>query len=98
MTHHIDTSFRQKKQARAALRRRTLWRRLMVGLTSAVLLCVAAGFYLTADYWSFGDEDEELHAVEGADDVPADASVYVPALIDLAGDPMWITLAPDAGA
>ncbi|TIR30874.1 MAG: M23 family metallopeptidase, partial [Mesorhizobium sp.] len=50
-----------------------------------------------ADYWSFGDEDEELQAVEGTDDVPADASVYVPAIIDLAGDPMWITLAPDTG-
>ncbi|TIX11545.1 MAG: M23 family metallopeptidase, partial [Mesorhizobium sp.] len=52
--------------------------------------------YLTADYWSFGDEDEELQAVDGTEDVPADASVYVPAIIDLAGDPMWITLAPDA--
>ncbi|MBB6408632.1 peptidoglycan DD-metalloendopeptidase family protein [Mesorhizobium sangaii] len=98
MTHNIDTSFRQKKQARAALRRRTLWRRLLAGLAVVVLLSIAAGFYLTADYWSFGDEDEELHAVEGVDDVPADASVYVPAIIDLAGDPMWITLAPDAGA
>lgn len=98
MTHNIDTSFRQKKQARAALRRRTLWRRLIAGLAVVLLLLIAAGFYLTADYWSFGDEDEELHAVEGADDVPADASVYVPAIIDLAGDPMWITLAPDAGA
>lgn len=98
MTHNIDTSFRQKKQARAALRRRTLWRRLLAGLAVVVLLSIAGGFYLTADYWSFGDEDEELHAVEGVDDVPADASVYVPAIIDLAGDPMWITLAPDAGA
>ncbi|WP_095080746.1 M23 family metallopeptidase [Mesorhizobium sophorae] len=98
MTHNIDTSFKQKKQARAALRRRTLWRRLLAGLAVVVLLSIAGGFYLTADYWSFGDEDEELHAVEGVDDVPADASVYVPAIIDLAGDPMWITLAPDAGA
>lgn len=98
VTHNIDTSFRQKKQARAALRRRTLWRRLFAGLAVIVLFSIAAGFYLTADYWSFGDEDEELHAVEGVDDVPADASVYVPAIIDLAGDPMWITLAPDAGA
>lgn len=98
MTHNIDTSFRQKKQARAALRRRTLWRRLLAGLAVVVLLSIAGGFYLTTDYWSFGDEDEELHAVEGVDDVPADASVYVPAIIDLAGDPMWITLAPDAGA
>lgn len=96
MTHTIDTSFRQKKQARLALRRRRLWRRLLAGLAAFVLLSIAVGFYLTADYWSFGDEDEELHAVEGVDDVPADASVYVPAIIDLAGDPMWITLAPDA--
>ncbi|RWM83592.1 MAG: M23 family metallopeptidase [Mesorhizobium sp.] len=98
MTHSIDTSFRLKKQARAAQRRRRLWRRLLAGLAVVVLLSIAAGFYLTADYWSFGDEDEELHAVEGTDDVPADASVYVPAIIDLAGDPMWITLAPDSGA
>lgn len=98
MTHSIDTSFRLKKQARAALRRRRLWRSLLAGLVVVVLLSIAAGFYLTADYWSFGDEDEELQAVEGTDDVPADASVYVPAIIDLAGDPMWITLAPDTGA
>ncbi|MFW8696421.1 M23 family peptidase, partial [Mesorhizobium japonicum] len=54
------------------------------------------GFYLTKDNSSFGYEDEELHPVEGVEDVPPDASVYVPAIIDLAGDPMWITLAPDA--
>lgn len=96
VTHSIDTSFRQKKQARLALRRRKFWRRLLAGLAAIVLLSIALGFYLTADYWSFGDEDEDLHAVEGVDDVPADASVYVPAIIDLAGDPMWITLAPDA--
>jgi hypothetical protein len=96
VTHSIDTSFKLKREARLAERRRKLWQRLMVGLAAIVLLSIAAGFYLTADYWSFGDEDEELHAVEGVDDVPADASVYVPAIIDLAGDPMWITLAPDA--
>jgi murein DD-endopeptidase MepM/ murein hydrolase activator NlpD len=96
VTHRIDTSFKLKKQARLALRRRKLWRRLVAGLVVIVLLSIAAGFYLTADYWSFGDEDEELHAVEGTEDVPADASVYVPAIIDLAGDPMWITLSPDA--
>ena len=98
MTHSIDTSFKSKKQARAALRRRRLWLGLATGLGVIVLSSIAAGFYYTADYWSFGDEDEDLHAVEGSDDVPADASVYVPAIIDLAGDPMWITLAPEAGA
>ena len=96
MTHSIDTSFKRKKQARQAERRRKLWRRTLAGLATLAIVAVAAGFYLTRDYWSFGDEDEELHPVEGMEDVPPDASVYVPAIIDLAGDPMWITLAPDA--
>jgi murein DD-endopeptidase MepM/ murein hydrolase activator NlpD len=98
VTHSIDTSFKAKKQARAAQRRRRLWLALAATLATLVVAAIATGFYLTADQWSFGDEDEELHAVEGSDDVPADASVYVPAIIDLAGDPMWITLAPEAGA
>ena len=97
MTHSIDTSFKQKKQARAAPAQAHALAQAPCRFRRACrCLSIAAGFYLTTDYWSFGDEDEELHAVEGADDVPADASVYVPAIIDLAGDPMWITLAPDA--
>ncbi|MDX8463359.1 M23 family metallopeptidase [Mesorhizobium humile] len=96
MTHSIDTSFKAKKQARQAERRRKLWRRALAGLATLAVVALATGFYLTRDYWSFGDEDEELHPVEGMEDVPPDASVYVPAIIDLAGDPMWITLAPDA--
>ncbi|BCH00769.1 M23 family metallopeptidase [Mesorhizobium loti] len=96
MTHSIDTSFKQKKLARLAERRRKLWRRVLAGVATLTVIAIATGFYLTKDNWSFGDEDEELHPVEGMEDVPPDASVYVPAIIDLAGDPMWITLAPDA--
>ncbi|AZO71131.1 MULTISPECIES: M23 family metallopeptidase [unclassified Mesorhizobium] len=96
MTHSIDTSFKLKKQARLAERRRKLWRWVLSGVAGLAVVSIATGFYLTKDYWSFGDEDEELHPVEGMEDVPPDASVYVPAIIDLAGDPMWITLAPDA--
>ncbi|RWD59865.1 MAG: M23 family peptidase, partial [Mesorhizobium sp.] len=88
MTHAIDTSFKQKKLARLAERRRKLWRRALAGFATLAVVAVATGFYLTKDYWSFGDEDEELHPVEGMEDVPPDASVYVPAIIDLAGDPM----------
>lgn len=96
MTHSIDTSFKRKKLARLAERRRKLWRRVVAGVATLAVIAIATGFYLTRDNWSFGDEDEELHPVEGMEDVPPDASVYVPAIIDLAGDPMWITLAPDA--
>ncbi|TIU28177.1 MAG: M23 family peptidase, partial [Mesorhizobium sp.] len=96
MTHSIDTSFKLKKQARLAERRRRLWRWVLSGVAALVVASAATGFYLTKNYWSFGDEDEELHPVESMEDVPPDALVYVPAIIDLAGDPMWITLAPDA--
>ncbi|TPK19659.1 M23 family metallopeptidase [Mesorhizobium sp. B2-5-9] len=95
MTHGIDTSFKQKKLARQSERRRKLWHRFLAGLAALIVIAIATGFYLTRDDWSFGDENEELHPVEGLDDIPPDASVYVPAIIDLAGDPMWITLAPD---
>ncbi|AZO25459.1 M23 family metallopeptidase [Mesorhizobium sp. M1E.F.Ca.ET.045.02.1.1] len=91
MTHSIDTSFKLKKQARLAERRRRLWRWVLSGVAALVIASAATGFYLTKNYWSFGDEDEELHPVEGMVDVPPDALVYVPAIIDLAGDPMWIT-------
>ncbi|TPN30937.1 M23 family metallopeptidase [Mesorhizobium sp. B2-3-3] len=96
MTHSIDTSFKRKKLARQTERRRKFWRRFLAGIAALTIIAIATGFYLTKDDWSFGDEDEELHPVEGMEDVPPDASVYVPAIIDLAGDPMWITLAPDA--
>ncbi|PLP58059.1 peptidase M23 [Mesorhizobium loti] len=98
MMHSIDPSFKRKKQARLTEHRRKLWRRALAGLATLIIVAVATGFYLTRDYWSFGDEDEELHPVEGMEDVPPDALVYVPAIIDLAGDPMWIMLAPDADA
>jgi murein DD-endopeptidase MepM/ murein hydrolase activator NlpD len=63
-----------------------------------MLLSFGAAVYLTADYWSFSDYDEELEITEGADQVPEDAPVYVPAIVDLAGDPMWINLSGDSGA
>ena len=55
MTHGIDASFRLRKQALAARRRRARWRRLIVGLGVLALLSLSAAIYLTADYWSFGD-------------------------------------------
>lgn len=98
MTHSIDASFKLRKQALAARRRRARWRKIIVGLSMLALLSVSAAIYLTADYWSFGDYDEELEVSEGSDEVPADAPVYVPAIVDLPGDPMWINLSGGNGA
>ena len=96
MTHGIDASFRLRKQALAQRRRRARWRKVLAGVGIFALLSIAASVYLTADYWSFGDIDEELEVSEGTDVVPADAPVYVPAIVDLAGDPMWINLSRDS--
>lgn len=96
MTHDIDASFRLRKQALAARRKRARWRKVFLGFGVFALLSIATSLYLTADYWSFGDYDEELEATEGSDDMPADAPVYVPAIVDLAGDPMWINLSRDS--
>ena len=60
-------------------------------LVSSRCFLLLGAVYLSADYWWFGDYDEELKVTEGTD-VPADAQVYVPAIIDLPGDPMWINL------
>ena len=98
MTHSIDASFKLRKQVLAARRRRARWRKVLVSVGVLALLSVAAAIYLTADYWAFGDYDEELEVSEGADEVPADASVYVPAIVDLPGDPMWINLSGGDGA
>jgi murein DD-endopeptidase MepM/ murein hydrolase activator NlpD len=99
MTHAIDPSFRLKKEAAAARRRRARITRFLVGM--ALLLIAAMGFaaWWTADQWSLeADMDEELAMTEESAAVPDDAAVYVPAIVDLAGDPMWLTLAREGGA
>jgi murein DD-endopeptidase MepM/ murein hydrolase activator NlpD len=98
MTHGIDASFKQQKQQRMARRARS--RRLKAMIASgilALLLTIAATVYLSSGYWSFGEYEGDLQPTEEADIVPADAAVYVPAIVDLAGDPMWINLAHEAG-
>jgi murein DD-endopeptidase MepM/ murein hydrolase activator NlpD len=98
MTHTIDASFKARKQALAAQRRRVLRFRILAGIAVVALCCLAGGFYLTAEYWSFGDLDQDLQVSEAVDDLPADAPVYVPSIVDLAGDPMWITLSKGSSA
>ena len=97
-THGIDATFRLRREAAAARRRRARWRKAGAGLLAAALAVAGLAVYLTRDQWSFGDTDEELHAVEEAAEMPDDAPVYVPAIVDLAGDPMWITMSREAAS
>lgn len=98
MTHGIDTSFRLKKQAVAVRRRRARLRRVLFGLGALALVVAGAAAYLTAGYWWFSDVDQDLTVSEGIEDTPPDAGLYVPAIVDLAGDPMWIHLSRGADA
>jgi murein DD-endopeptidase MepM/ murein hydrolase activator NlpD len=81
-----------RKQALAIRRKRERWRKAFAGIGIAALFSVALGLYFASDYISFSDEDEDLGIFEGTGDLPADTPVYVPAIVDLAGDPMWINL------
>ncbi len=99
MSHAIDPSFRLKKEAAAARRRRARTTRVLVGLALILIAAAGIGAWWTADQWSSeADMDEELAMTEEAAALPADAAVYVPAIVDLAGDPMWLTLAREGGA
>src|SRR5690606_8447519 len=54
---------------------------------------LGVGYYLTADQWSIRFYEDEVVAIASdADIVPEDAPVYVPAIVDLPGDPMIISL------
>jgi murein DD-endopeptidase MepM/ murein hydrolase activator NlpD len=99
MTHSIDASFRLKKQALAEKRARARLRKAFAVLGMLVTLAIAATFYYTADYWSPGEDyDGDLRFSEDAGDIPAEAPVYVPAIVDLPGDPMWISLSKESAS
>ncbi len=92
--HTIDSSFRQKKEAAAARKRRARLARLLAAIGAASMAMIGIGFYLTADKWSIEGLDNELVEVDtGEPDV--DVPVFVPAVVDLAGDPMTISIGSD---
>jgi murein DD-endopeptidase MepM/ murein hydrolase activator NlpD len=98
VTHQIDASFRQRRQSFAAWRRRRRLRRLGIGTGIVVVLALAAGAYNFSDLFTPEDDlDEELQATD-LSEPPEGAPAYVPAIVDLAGDPLWITLDRDPTA
>jgi murein DD-endopeptidase MepM/ murein hydrolase activator NlpD len=92
--HEIDASFRQRKAAVAARRRKARWQKIAGGVVGVAIAAVVAAFYFTADKWSIDGLDNDMVEVEtvGKD---ADVPVYVPAIVDLAGDPMSISIGKD---
>ncbi|WP_269932852.1 peptidoglycan DD-metalloendopeptidase family protein [Aminobacter sp. HY435] len=97
MTHGIDTSFRRRKLERQAQLKKSRSKKIVAAAGLLCLLIFSAGAYLGYGYWFAADYEGDLQPTEEADVVPADAGVYVPAILDLAGDPMWINLSHEAG-
>jgi murein DD-endopeptidase MepM/ murein hydrolase activator NlpD len=97
--HDIDASFRGRKEALQARRRKLRGRRIVAALVAVAVAAVGVFFYLTADQWSIEGLDQEMVQVDpGVETIPEDAPVYVPAIVDLAGDPMVINFANDGAA
>ncbi|WP_406871778.1 M23 family metallopeptidase [Aminobacter sp. P9b] len=97
MTHGIDASFKLQKQERLARRKRERQFKVTVAAGIVLLLAIASAAYFTSSYWLPGEYEGDLAPTEDVDAVPPDAAIYVPAIVDLAGDPMWINLAHEAG-
>jgi len=98
MNHGVDASFRLRRQANIARRRRLLLRRALGVFGILLIVGAGIGLYLFRTDLPSDDTDQDLQVSEGTVDLPADAPVYVPAIVDLAGDPMWINLGQDTGA
>ena len=92
--HDIDASFRLKKEAAAARRRKSRLHRLIGVAAVLALTSIGVGYYLTADKWSIEGLDNDLVEVDTGERA-ADVPVFVPAVVDLAGDPMTISIGRD---
>ncbi|MYZ50541.1 M23 family peptidase, partial [Rhizobiales bacterium L72] len=89
--HEIDASFRAKKAAAARQRSRRRARQWTLAALALAVAGLGGGILVTWQYWSFGTGDGEiadLGAPMGSD--LAGEPVFVPAVVDLPGDPVII--------
>jgi murein DD-endopeptidase MepM/ murein hydrolase activator NlpD len=98
--HQIDASFKARKEEAAARRRRQSLRRWAAAAGALTLCLVLVAGYLTRGYWSFdpGTSDDTEFAEPGEEAGFEEEPVFVPAIVDLAGDPMIISIGRDTTA
>lgn len=91
--HEIEASFREQKERARARRRRRRFNRILAGVGAVMLVAIAAGAWWTADLWiPAADEPVQAASEDGGEAPVADRMVYVPAIVDLAGDPLLISV------
>ncbi len=94
--HEIDTSFRQMKEVAAGRRRKSRFRKWIAAGSTTALVLFGTLFFFTYDKWSI-NIDENNEPAEFDDPAAAEQPVFVPAIVDLAGDPMIINIGRDPG-
>jgi len=91
--HTIDPIFRRRRQDAVERKRRKRRKRLIAGLATVLVGAALGAGYHALQQRRGSDIDENLTPVDTGGDLPADASIYIPTIVDLPGDPMLITLA-----
>ncbi len=94
--HQLDESFKQARIARAERKRKERERRyrLWGSVIAVVFVAIAGG--VTWLFWPRADGPADMVAgTEGTDEAPP--MVFVPTLVDLAGDPLRISFGGSAG-
>lgn len=90
----IDSRFKQTKALRAERRRRRLIHRIGWGVGAGLLTAIATVAVLQAPLWQgwLGLVPAEPELPQPGEIADEPVAVYIPAIVDLAGDPMRISL------
>ena len=94
--HSLESGFKKAKQATAERRRRRRLRRWFGWLAAVAVAVIVAGIGLNYSLLLslFTRPAEPVVVEEAIDETP---DVYIPAIVDLAGDPMRISIGETAG-
>lgn len=96
--HSLESGFKKAKKVSAERRRRRRLRRWLLSIAAGAVAILVVGIVLNygaiVGLFSGGPEEHIAETVETAE-VP---DVYIPAIVDLAGDPMRISIGESFGA
>lgn len=95
--HSLESGFRKAKQERAERRKRRRLRRWMGGIAFAAVGIMAVGIGLNAQALMGLLSGQPEVAVAEPEVIDAAPDVYIPAIVDLAGDPMRISIGENLG-
>src|SRR5688572_11612184 len=90
--HSLESGFKKAKLASAERRRRRRWRRWFLSLAAAAVGVIAVGIGLNFSALVGLFSGGRMEPVPETVDIAEAPAVYIPAIVDLAGDPMRISI------